>query len=83
MRVAWNSHPNYRAEKPRIVHCSYVSMLQRIEVMQALVKDPTFDYPKYNKYEKDKENASQEEATLRLESDATQKAPQVGTRRVD
>lgn len=47
MRICWNSHPNYRAEKPRIVHCSYLSMLQRVEVMRALVKDPTFNYPGY------------------------------------
>ena len=48
MRLCWNSHPNYRAERPRIVHCSYTNMLQRIEVMRALVKDPAFDYPRYN-----------------------------------
>lgn len=49
MRLCWNSHPNYRAEHPRIVHCSYPSMPQRLEVMRGLVKDPHFDYPKYNK----------------------------------
>lgn len=48
MRLCWNSHPNYRADKPRIVHCSYVDMQQRIEVMRALVKDPTYEYPRYN-----------------------------------
>lgn len=51
MRLAWNSHPNYKAEKPRIVHCSYKSMQTRIEVMRALVKDPVFDYPRYGKVE--------------------------------
>ena len=48
MRLCWNSHPNYRAEHPRIVHCSYESMVQRLEVMRALVKDPHYDYPRYN-----------------------------------
>jgi Nucleotide-diphospho-sugar transferase len=48
MRTEWNSHPNYRADKPRIVHCSYPSMGQRIEVMRALVADPTFNYPRYD-----------------------------------
>jgi hypothetical protein len=48
MRLAWNSHPNYRAERPRIVHCSYPNMIQRLEVMRALVKDPTYDYPRYD-----------------------------------
>ena len=49
MRLCWNSHPNYRAEKPRIVHCSYPSMPQRLEVMRALVKDPHYSYPRYDK----------------------------------
>lgn len=49
MRLCWNSHPNYRADKPRIVHCSYSSMPQRLEVMRALVRDPHFDYPRYDK----------------------------------
>lgn len=48
MRLCWNSHPNYRATKPRIVHCSYPSMPQRLEVMRELVKNPTFDYPRYD-----------------------------------
>lgn len=48
MRLAYNSHPNYRADKPRIVHCSYKCMPQRIEVMRALVKDGTFEYPRYD-----------------------------------
>lgn len=47
MRLCWNSHPNYRAERPRIVHCSYPDMAQRLEVMRALVKDPYFEYPRY------------------------------------
>lgn len=49
MRNCWNSHPNYRATKPKIVHCSYPNMLQRIEVMKALVSDPNFQYPRYKK----------------------------------
>lgn len=47
MRVRWNSHPNYRAEKPKVVHCSYPDALQRLDVMKALVKDPSYDYPRY------------------------------------
>lgn len=47
MRLKWNSHPNYRAANPKIVHCSYPDMLQRIEVMQALTSDPSFQYPRY------------------------------------
>lgn len=53
MRIAWNSHPGYRADKPRIVHCSYPDMSQRIEVMRALVRDPEFPYPKYKDEEDD------------------------------
>ena len=49
MRLCWNSHPNYRADKPRIVHCSYPDPQQRIEVMRAIIQDPTFAYPKYEK----------------------------------
>lgn len=49
MRLKYNSHPNYRAEHPVIVHCSYPSMPQRLEVMRSLVKDPHFDYPRYDK----------------------------------
>lgn len=48
MRLMFNSHPNYRSDKPRIVHCSYPSMPQRLEVMRALVKNPQYDYPKYD-----------------------------------
>lgn len=48
MRLCWNSHPNYRADNPRIVHCSYPDMPRRLEVMRALVKDPHYDYPKYS-----------------------------------
>ncbi len=55
MRLCWNSHPNYRAAKPKIVHCSYASMPQRIEVMRELVKNPAFDYPRYDVDEEDKE----------------------------
>jgi len=47
MRLCWNSHPMYRAEHPRIVHCSYPRMAQRLEVMRVLVRDPTYDYPKF------------------------------------
>lgn len=56
MRLCWNSHPNYRAEHPRIVHCSYPNMPQRLEVMRALVKDPDFDYPRYDKPAEDEED---------------------------
>ena len=55
MRLAYNSHPNYRAEHPRIVHCSYESMPQRLDVMRALVRDPAFDYPRYNKVEEEED----------------------------
>lgn len=48
MRLAWNSHPNYRSDKPRIIHCSYPDMQQRLDVMRALVRDPTYDYPRYS-----------------------------------
>ena len=49
MRLKYNSHPNYRADRPVIVHCSYPDMTQRLEVMRALVKNPAFDYPRYDK----------------------------------
>lgn len=49
MRVEWNSHPNYRAQNPRIVHCSYPDMSQRLEVMKALVQNPRFNYPRFDK----------------------------------
>lgn len=55
MRLCWNSHPNYRAERPRIVHCSYPRMTERLEVMRALVKDPHYDYPRYDKLAEDDE----------------------------
>lgn len=48
MRLCWNSHPNYRSDKPRIIHCSYTDMQQRLEVMRALVRDPHYNYPRYN-----------------------------------
>jgi hypothetical protein len=48
MPLAWNSHPNYRTDKPRVVHCSYPDMDQRIEVMRALVRNPGFEYPRYD-----------------------------------
>lgn len=47
MRLCWNSHPNYRAEHPRIVHCSYPDMPRRLEIMRTLVRDPHYDYPKF------------------------------------
>lgn len=53
MRLCWNSHPNYRSDKPRIVHCSYPCMPQRIEVMRALVADPNYNYPRYGKLEEE------------------------------
>lgn len=43
--LEWNSHPNYRANKPRIVHCSYPDHEQRIEAMQGLLADKDFKYP--------------------------------------
>lgn len=49
MRLCWNSHPNYRAEHPRIVHCSYPDMTVRLEVMRALARDPNYNYPRYDK----------------------------------
>ena len=48
MRLRWNSHPNYRAENPRIVHCSYPQMQQRLDVMRELVRDPSYPYPRYD-----------------------------------
>lgn len=48
MRLLWNSHPNYRADSPNIVHCSYPDMQRRLEVMRALVADPRYNYPRYN-----------------------------------
>lgn len=47
MRLKWNSHPNYRADKPNIVHCSYPDMPRRLEVMRALVRDPNYNYPRF------------------------------------
>lgn len=59
MRLCWNSHPNYRAEKPKIVHCSYQDMPRRLEVMRALVKDPNYDYPRYEvKVDKDEKKTT-------------------------
>lgn len=49
MRLCWNSQPNYRAESPRIVHCSYPNMTERLEVMRALARDPNYNYPRYDK----------------------------------
>lgn len=48
MRLRYNSHPNYRAHQPVVVHCSYPDMPRRLEVMRALVRDPHYDYPKYD-----------------------------------
>lgn len=48
MRLSWNSHPNYRSDRPRIIHCSYPNMIQRVEVMRELVKNPTYEYPRYD-----------------------------------
>jgi hypothetical protein len=53
MRLCWNSHPNYRADNPKIVHCSYAKMQDRIEVMRQLVKDPAFEYPRYDEPKKE------------------------------
>ena len=59
MRLKYNSHPNYRAENPVIVHCSYPDMEQRLEVMRSLVKDPHYDYPRYDKPVDDNEEKEQ------------------------
>jgi len=48
MRLMWNSQPMYRADKAKIVHCSYPNMVQRLEVMRALVADPQYNYPRYD-----------------------------------
>lgn len=56
MRLAWNCHPNYRADRPKIVHCSYPDMQRRIEVMRELVKDPAYKYPTY-RIKQDKEDS--------------------------
>jgi hypothetical protein len=53
MRLCWNSHPNYRADRPRIVHCSYPDMPRRLEVMRALVADPRYNYPRFDVEEED------------------------------
>jgi hypothetical protein len=47
MRLEWNSHPNFRVDNPRIVHCSYPDMPRRLNVMRSLVKDPHYNYPEY------------------------------------
>lgn len=49
MKVEWNSHPNYRAKKARIVHCSYPNMRQRIDVMRSLIADSDFAYPEWDR----------------------------------
>lgn len=52
MRLCWNSHPNYRADYPKIVHCSYPDMAQRLEVMRALATASNYNYPRYDKPKK-------------------------------
>lgn len=49
MRLCWNSHPNYRADHPRVVHCSYPRMGERLEIMRALARDPHYSYPRFDK----------------------------------
>ena len=44
MRLYWNSHPNYRHDKPRIVHCSYPRIQDRLDVMRALAANPCYNY---------------------------------------
>lgn len=56
MRLRYNSHPNYRADKPVIVHCSYPNMPQRLHIMRELVDNPCFDYPKYEVSEKEEDD---------------------------
>ena len=55
MRLCWNSHPNYRADHPRIVHCSYTDMQVRLEVMRQLALNPAYSYPRYNVREEAKD----------------------------
>lgn len=47
MRLKWNSHPGYRADKAKVIHCSYPDMQRRLGVMRALVKNPNYNYPKF------------------------------------
>lgn len=61
MRLKYNSHPNYRAEKPVIVHCSYPRMQQRLEVMRSLVRDPHYDYPQYGGLEEEDDSGGDEQ----------------------
>ena len=56
MRLRYNSHPNYRADRPVIVHCSYPDMPRRLDVMRALVKDPHYNYPKFELVEEEDES---------------------------
>jgi hypothetical protein len=55
MRLKWNSHPNFRHDKPKIIHCSYKDMQTRIDTMRALVLDPHYNYPKYDQKGEDDE----------------------------
>lgn len=59
MRLSYNSHPNYRAEHPRIVHCSYPKMTQRLDVMRELVRDPHYEYPRYDVVAEEQEVGSE------------------------
>ena len=47
LRVEWNSHPNYRADKPRIVHCSYQDWTVRVSTMSELVVSAEYRYPEW------------------------------------
>lgn len=53
MRLCWNSHPQYRSDHPRIIHCSYPDMPRRLRVMRELVEDPLYDYPSFEDGEED------------------------------
>lgn len=57
MRLCWNSHPNYRADKPRIVHCSYDDMALRLDVMRELVRNPSFEFPKRESSKEDNDDS--------------------------
>lgn len=64
MRLCWNSHPNYRAESPRIVHCSYPDMPRRLEVMRALARNPHYSYPTFTheRYDVSRQKGEPEDA---------------------
>lgn len=66
MRVKYNSHPNYQAENPVIVHCSYPNMLQRTDTMKALVRFPAFPYPRYREIDIENEDSIKKTPSLSI-----------------